>query len=385
LTLRVLEVKSLQSDHFEESAPVKSRACVLEQFGQPPVVREFETVPPAEGEVIVRILAAGVCGSDVHISSGEDPRTPLPIILGHEGCGRIEELSGDIRDIYGEALRPGDYVIWERGIFCRSCYYCEVAHRPYLCPNRKTYGISIGCAEPPYLQGCYAEHIHLRRGAAFIKLGESDDPAVIAAASCSGATAAHAVEEARIRPGDSVLVVGPGPLGLFAAAFAHFAGAGTIIMVGKSYHGLRLELAKEMGASRIVLSDEGSAEERVGLIRSLTDGLGANVVLDCAGRPAAMVEYVDCVAPGGRYVLPGIAVPVGEWPVKPFEQIARKNVSLQGLWVSDTGHLLSAVRLVQSGRYPFGKLITHRFGLEEADQGLKVMAERKAVKAALIP
>ena len=156
-------------------------------------------------------------------------------------------------------------------------------------------------------------------------------------------------------------------------------------MVGKRYHGLRLELAQEIGADEILYSDEGSVQDRLALVKSWTNGLGANCVLDCAGRPSAMAEYLDAVAPYGSYILPGIAVPSGEWPVRPFESLARKNVRLQGVWVSDTGHLLSAVQLVQSGRFPFGKMITHKFHLHEAAAALQVMRDRSAIKAALTP
>lgn len=149
---------------------MKARAAVLEKFGEPLVMKEFDVSPLAEGEVLARIDAAGVCGSDVHIWKGNDPRTPVPIILGHEGVGRIADLGSETCDVFGRELRVGDPVVWERGIMCGKCYYCVVRKQPALCPTRKTYGISVSCKEPPHLRGCYAEYIHLMSGVHLIKL-----------------------------------------------------------------------------------------------------------------------------------------------------------------------------------------------------------------------
>jgi len=216
---------------------VKAKAAVLEQFDTPLAIREFEVQPLAAGEALIKITAAGVCGSDVHMWHGNDPRTPLPIILGHEGVGEIADLGGERLDLLGRPLRPGDKVMWERGAMCGHCYYCVVRKQPSLCPHRKTYGISFSCAEPPHLRGCYAEYLHLQSTAHFLRIDDDIDPAVLVAASCSGATAAHAIELSRIRPGDAVLVVGPGPLGLFAVAMALKAGASRVDVVGTEVMG----------------------------------------------------------------------------------------------------------------------------------------------------
>ncbi|HOS91979.1 MAG TPA: zinc-binding dehydrogenase [Armatimonadota bacterium] len=365
--------------------PATARAAVLASYGRPLELREFPLVPLADGEVRVRVMAAGVCGSDVHIWRGEDPRTPLPLILGHEGVGCVDEIRGAKQDVYDQELRPGDLVLWERGITCGRCAYCVIRKQPALCPHRRTYGISVGCADAPHLRGAYAEYIHLRADAHLIRVDGDVDPAVLVSATCSGACAAHAIEQAHIRPGDAVLVLGPGPMAMFLVAFARERGAGHITVIGSRRSAARLAMAQRMGADSVLFRDETSLADRLEAVRDQTHGFGACVVFEASGSPEAVAEAVEHTAPYGTCLIPGIAVPVGRVPVSVFEHIARKNVRLQGVWVSDTSHLCAALDLVLSRRYPFDEMVTHRFPLDEATGALEVVERREAVKAVVMP
>lgn len=364
---------------------MKAKAAVLTAFEQPLEMTDFEVCPLAEGEVLVKITAAGVCGSDVHMWHGKDPRTPLPMILGHEGVGEVADIGGERLDLLGRPLKPGDKVMWERGAMCGHCYYCVVRKQPSLCPHRKTYGISFSCAEPPHLRGCYAEYLHLQRTAHFLRIDDAIDPAVLVAASCSGATAANAIELSRIRAGDVVLVVGPGPLGLFAMAMALKAGASRVYTVGVEADKARLELASEFGAADALCTADTTAQQRAEFLNDVTGGLGPNVVLDCSGSAAALEEYLPLVAPGGVYSIPGIAEPRRQVAVDLFAHFARKSVALQGVWVSDTDHLWQAVQLVLARDLPFEKLVTHTFPLDDATEALQTGAKPEAIKVVLRP
>ena len=138
-----------------------AHAMVLKAFNTALQVEEFPLPELKPGEVLVRITAAGVCGSDVHMLRGHDPRTPLPIILGHEAVGVVAGTGGRRHDINGDEVQPGDLIGWDRGVVCDDCFFCAVRKQPYLCPNRRVYGISISSKEPPHLKGGYATHIVL--------------------------------------------------------------------------------------------------------------------------------------------------------------------------------------------------------------------------------
>ena len=132
---------------------MNTSAAVVHEFGEPPRVQTVDLPALAPGGALVRIAAAGVCGSDVHMWRGHDPRIRLPLVLGHEGVGIVEQVEGDAADILDRRLSPGDVIIWDRGITCGRCYSCAVRHQPFLCPHRQVYGITR--------QGCYATHLVL--------------------------------------------------------------------------------------------------------------------------------------------------------------------------------------------------------------------------------
>jgi len=355
---------------------MKIKAAVLKGFNQPLVIEEKELPSLENGQVLVRITASGVCGSDVHMWKGEDPRTPLPLILGHEGVGVVEEVKGEKKDIFADKIKPGDFIIWDRGVTCGNCYFCVVKRESSLCPNRKVYGI--------IRDGCYATHLILLKETKIIKVEEKINPAILTPASCSGATTAHTIELCDISEGDTIIIQGPGPMGIFALTFAQERGADKVIVVGTDEDKERLKLCLEFGATKILNINETSFEERLSYIKEETKGLGADVVIDCTGSPYAIKEGLKMTAPGGTYTLPGVATPIGSIPISFYEDVARKNVRIQGVWVSDTRHLYQAVKLVLSKKYPFEKLITHRFELKEATEALKVVDARKAMKAVLV-
>ncbi len=361
----------------------------MTQFNSTLEIREEEITPLKLGEALVKLEASGVCGSDVHMWKGKDPRTPLPLVLGHEGVGTVVEVRGSKTDIFGGKIEEGDSIIWDRGITCGRCYYCTVRKEPSLCPKRQVYGI--------VRDGCYATHMTLLPQTKTIRLesllGTEDerhkehtiDPAILVAAACSGATAAHTIELLPIRPGDVIFIQGPGPLGLFCLAFAFVKGATKAAVIGTRADAPRLHLSKEFGAVRTFVVEDSSADDRKKEILGMTSGIGASVVIDCTGTPASLNEGLRLTAPGGTYSLPGIATPVGEVPLRLYEDVARKNVRIQGVWVSDTSHLFQAVRLVLSKRFPLDKLVTHRFPLEQVMDALTVVESKEAIKAVLVP
>ncbi|KLU60665.1 5-exo-hydroxycamphor dehydrogenase [Peptococcaceae bacterium CEB3] len=362
---------------------MKASAMVLEKFGGPLIEREIEIPTLQRGEILVRIKASGVCGSDVHMWRGEDPRIPLPLILGHEGVGEVVEMSGPAATVQGERLAAGDMILWNRGVSCGHCYYCSVLKEPSLCKTRKVYGIHRSLTEPPFLNGCYSEFIVLSAGTDIFKVGQAVDPAVLVATSCSGATMAHAFDLGAPRPGDTVVIQGPGPLGLFAVAFAQAHGAGQIIVIGGSPE--RMALCGEFGASLLLDRKKTTGAERREAVLSLTQGRGADLVIEAVGYPEALSEGLELVRTGGTYLSTGYAQPMGKVELDPYRHLVSKNLKLQGVWVSDTAHTYRAMELVLGRQALFSRMITHRFPLREANKALEAMADKTAVKAVLLP
>lgn len=362
---------------------MKAQAYVLEAFNEPLTAREINIPNLEPGQVLVKIKAAGICGSDLHIWQGEDPRVKLPMILGHEGVGEVAAIKGKKLTVEGEELKEGDLIFWNRGVSCGHCYYCAVLREPSLCPNRVVQGINITTTEPPYLNGCYAEYIILQPGADIFRVPAGVDPAVLVPASCSGATAAHGFDLVRPEPGDTVVVIGPGPLGLFAVAFARAYGATTVIVSGGSK--TRLEMGQQFGATVILDRHEVQDEERRQIVLDLTHGRGADLVVEAAGNAAALLEAITLVRPGGAVLSMGFGQPGGTFAFDGYQHLARRNIRLQGVWVSDTRHVYRAMAMILAQPELFARMITHRFPLARVNEALEVMACKEAVKAVLMP
>lgn len=362
---------------------MKSKAMVLTGFRQPLEMQEFEIPALKEGQILIKLDAIGVCGSDVHMWKGEDPRTPLPIILGHEGVGTIVDMQGPKNSIYGEALKEGDKIIWHRGMNCNKCYACVILKDPSLCTNRRIYGINVPASEPPYLNGGYSEYIILDDSTHVFKIEEEVDPAILVSASCSGSTVAHAIDMSHMKFGDTVLVQGPGPLGVYAVAFAKSMGASEIIVIGGSE--VRLELCKEFGATAVLNRHNLTIEERREKVLQLTRGRGVDIAIEAVGVQGAAEEGLKLVRTGGAYLSTGYAQPAGIEKVDFFLDVVRKNLRIQGVWVSDASHTEQAIKLVLKNKELFGKLVTHRMALEDANEALKVMDSKEALKAVLLP
>lgn len=363
----------------------KAAAAVLVEFKKPLELQEFPIPEPKEGEILVEITASGVCGSDVHMQQGHDPRTPLPIILGHEGIGRAARVGGKRLSIEGKEVREGDVIFWNRGVVCGKCFYCTKARQPFLCPNRWVYGIHRSSAQPPHLVGCHAEYLLLDARTDILKPDGLDrvDPSIVVSASCSGATAAHAVREFAPPVGSSVVVQGPGPLGVFLVAFAKQVGAARIIVIGDPPE--RLDICRSFGATHTFDRFQTSVEERFEAIRELTDGRGADVCYEAVGVAEAVEEGLKLVRPGGAYVSVGFGQPGGALTFDPFANLVRPNLHMAGVWVSDTADTALALSTVMGQPELFKQMVTHTFPLQKANEALEAMRGKTALKAVLIP
>ena len=360
-------------------------AVVLNEFNAPLTLESVAVPEPSPGAVVARVDLAGVCGTDVHLQHGHLP-IPLPIVLGHEGVGRVWRLGeGVTTDYSGNPLREGTNIAWSSNIPCGQCYWCVVAGERTLCESRKVYGVNQRFDEFPRLSGGWAEAIYLQPGSAIFRLPDDLSPEQVIALGCAGPTAVHGViEVARITAGDTVVVQGSGPVGIASAMYAHLAGALRVILVGGPAG--RLRLAREIGVGdvHIDIFEFPDAAERVRLVLDSTPGRrGADVVLECAGVPGAVGEGWEMARRGGTFLALGQYTDRGAVPLNPHI-ITRKQLRIVGSWGFAEKHYLGHIQALPqlTARFDLARLVT-RYKLRDADTALAHMAAGRVMKPVL--
>ena len=354
-------------------------------FNQPLEIREYPVPDLIEaGAALVRVEMAGVCGTDIHLWKGQLP-IPRPIILGHETVGVVERIGKNLEtDWSGSPLREGDRITWSAGMSCGRCRYCTVLRQPTRCFERRAYGISFSCDEPPHFSGGYAEYIYLRPGTAIFKLSNVSTELVIGAG-CALVTAIHGLERMQISWGDSVVIQGSGPVGLASIAIAKSSGAMNIIVIGGPT--ARLELAAELGADHTINIEEFTdPASRVEQVRLRTGGIGADAVVECVGTPAVIAEGLDMCRDGAKYLVLGHYGDAGPAPINPHV-ITRKQLTVYGSWGSEPRHMALAIEFLekQGTRFPFDRLVSHRFPLDGTFEALQTTSRWDSSKSVVVP
>ena len=337
-------------------APVK--ALVKESAAPGFKLKDVPEPRIREDEVLIRVRRAGVCGTDVHIYDWDAwarGRCKPPFVVGHEFAGDVVQVGRLVTDV-----KEGDRVTAEGHIVDGRCLLCRTGNS-HVCPFTKIIGVDR--------DGCFAEYIsmpatnvwHLDTEISY-DVGSIHDPM---------GNAFHTVLTADI-PGAVVLITGCGPIGIFAAGICRAAGASQIIAT--DVNDTRLALAKNMGANHAV-----HPEEAVKLVKDATDGLGADVVLEMSGVPAAIHQAFALVRVGGRVQMLGI-------PAKKVDFDLATEVIFKGLTIYgvvgrrmyETWHQMT--RFLRSGEFDPTPVITHRFPLAEADAAIAAIKTGEAGK-----
>ncbi|MDG6998772.1 MAG: zinc-binding dehydrogenase [Nitrososphaerota archaeon] len=360
----------------------KCRAAVLVTANKPLEIQEFDIPRPERGEVLVEMEVAGIC--DVDVRRWHDPKTPVPMIFGHENVGRISDLGpGKKIDALGNPVDVGDMVVFGGVIPCGQCYNCTYLDEPANCLNAVRYGGSP-ITGPPYLRGGYAEYVHLvsRAGMVRVPEGAGVDRSLIAIAGHK-ALVAGIERIGGISPADVVLIQGTLPHSIAAVTQVKMWGARKIMIVGPSTR--RLKVAKEIGADVTIdtSTDEvKSLDNRISLVHDMTEGHGADVVIDTSGMPSAIDEGLKMIRPGGKYLVMGQATDYGPTPVH-TSLIMRKQLRIFGSFSGLPRHVFRAILELEKMNIPLEKLITHRFQLNQATSGLEAVDKSESVFAVL--
>ena len=317
-------------------------------------LEELPKPEPGPGEVLLRVGAVGVCGSDVHYYLHGRIGTQVvedPIIMGHEFSARIAGLGAGVT-----SLDIGQLVAVDPGISCGACEPCQHGH-PNLCPNVRF------CGTPP-IDGVFAEYTIMPAENCF-PLPPELEPVEGAMLEPLG-IAVHAVDLAHLKPGETVAILGAGPIGLLIAAVARAAGASEVFMTEPLGH--RREFAREYVANTALNPEE---EDVVAAILALTGGRGVDVAFEAAGAPDTPQEAAAVARIGGKVILAGI--PADDQMTMNASTVRRKGLTIK--LVRRMKHTYPrAIRLVQTGMVDVKALATHIFPLERIAEAFDMVA-----------
>lgn len=375
---------------------MQTRAIVLRELGLPrpyaesrPLrLEEVELDPPGEGEVLVKVVGAGLCHSDLSIIDASRPR-PLPLVLGHEGAGEIVAVGNGIRDV-----GPGDHVVFQFSASCGRCVRC-LEGRPQICETH-----AVARAKGELMGGgkrfrdasgkplnhhtgvsCFSEHVVVDRGSV-VKI-DADVPLHEAAVfGCAVMTGVGAViNTARIRPGDRVAVIGLGGVGLNGVLGAILAGAGQIIAV--DINPAKLGLARQLGAHATV---DASQADHVAQIRDLSDG-GVDFAFELAGSAQALKSAYGSVRAGGSIVIAGLAPQDARFEFSPSELVSGE-ISISGSYMGSCVPVRDVPRFIahyKQGRLPIDRLLSQTVSFDEMNEGFDRLSEGTTLRQILLP
>jgi threonine dehydrogenase-like Zn-dependent dehydrogenase len=362
-------------------------------------IREYPLPEPAPGCVLVKMELSGICGTDKHTFQGYTTQygsraLEFPIIQGHENVGTVAAIGGkgNYTDFEGVPLRVGDRVVVGANVCCGQCYYCRHDFPYYCCENTTDYGNNLSAKNPPYLFGGWSQYMYIVPGSFLVKVPD-DLPSEVAVITeifavtvgLDRAKQMSAFPNESFRFDDTVIVLGVGPLGMCFLMKARMLGAGTIIAVDLSDY--RLEFAKKLGADKVVNAGATSKIERIQMIRDLTNGRGADMVIECAGVPQAVPEGLEMLRTGGLLVEAGNFSDLGEVSFSPHRHLCAKNARILGVGGEEPAAYGPGMRQMARymKQYPLQDFVTHRFGLRDVEAAMQKSIAADSMKVVLQP
>lgn len=350
----------------------------------PVEIREYPRPDLPPGSALLRTARSEVCGTDVHLWHGRLTGVPYPIIPGHVSAGTLAAVRGPLHALDGSTLHEGDRaVFFDVHRTCGRCRACAIHRTPTRCPSRRVYGITDPAAEG--LFGGWSQAIYLEPGVVVARLPDRVGFDDYIGGGCGLLTAVHIIERAALAPGDTVLVQGTGAVGLSAIALARLSGASTILAIGGPAS--RLDLARRMGADRVLDLATTSQPERLEAVRALTHGEGADVVIEAAGSAHAVEEGLTLARDGGRYVIAGHYTDVGPSTINAHHQINRKHLEIRGCWGSEPRHFLRALTFLErhAATVPWREVGGRTYTLDALNEALADAEAMRITKALVDP
>ena len=339
------------------------------KYENKPNATELREVPVpriGESDVLVEVAYVGVCGTDPHMHNGSVVfNFNCPFILGHEFAGKIVEAGKQVRK-----FKVGDRVTAEtHADYCGQCALCR-SNNYHLCRGRKGFGF--------HCDGAYTKYVKVpERILHRVPLGVSLKAASITEPFCVAYKSV--VCNSTVNPGDTVVVIGPGPIGLLCMKMARLRGASEIVAIGAKGDDERLKLSKEFGAT---LAINGSQEDPLPKIMSLGDGYGADLVVDTAGPAETLKLSMNAVRPNGQITKIG-------WGPKPvnfsLDPLIAKSVTFRGHFSHTWDVWEKCLTLMGKGQIDLERLITHELPIDKWAEAFELVETKKAMKVALTP
>src|SRR5579875_1206600 len=327
-----------------------SRVAVVTEFHKPLEIWSVPVPALEPGSVVIRVDAATLCGTDAHRWEGGRAAVKPPFTPGHETCGTIVEMRGEVRDILDVPLKIGDRII---------------------------------SSHPSRLIGGCSEYHYFPPGASFVKVPEEVSSPLAASAACALRTVMHGFELlGPTENHESLLVQGAGPLGLYTVAVAKARGLANVMVIGAPQ--ARLDVAKRWGADHVLDLDEATdPRERIEWAQRLTDGRGPDIVFQCANTPA-LLEAMQIARLGGRIISIGNSQGA---PLSIPQELFFRGLRISSVRMAEARHFYEAIQFIakQREKFDFDLLLTGRYSLEETGEALKAMAEFREVKPVIFP
>jgi len=362
-------------------------------------IREYPLPEPASGCVVVKMEMSGICGTDKHTFQGYTTqygakKLEFPIIQGHENVGTIAAIGGNEKytDFEGIQLQVGDRVVVGANVSCGQCYYCRHDFPYYCCENTTDYGNNLSAKDAPHLFGGWSQYLYVVPGSFLVKVPDElpSEVAVLTeifavSVGLDRAKQMSSFPSEAFLFDDTVVVLGVGPLGMCFLMKARMLGAGTIIAVDLSDY--RLNFAKRLGADHVVNGGKTSKDDRLKIVKELTNGRGADMVIECAGVPQAVPEALEMLRVGGLLVEAGNFSDLGEVSISPHRHLCAKNARILCVGGEEPAAYGSSMRQMvrYMKHYPLREFVSHRFGLKDVNAAMEKSMAADSMKVVMEP
>jgi D-arabinose 1-dehydrogenase-like Zn-dependent alcohol dehydrogenase len=364
----------------------KGRAAVYTGLGQPFEIREYPVPEPEPGAILVKVTIANICGSDLHMWRGDLDLgalgAPLPAVLGHEMTGRVAKLGeGVSTDSAGQPLAVGDRVVYRYFNPCGRCTQC-LKGDDAACFMNMIYIYPV--EPPPHFFGAYADYYYLRPNQTVFKVPDDLTDEMVAPANCALSEVLYGLDKVNFSFGETIVIQGAGGLGLNATAVAKDMGAHEVIVIDGIAE--RLELAKAFGADEVIdMNEYTTPEARVQRVMELTGYRGGDVGAALVGGPEAITEGLNMLGRGGRFLEIG-NISLGKTvEIDPAGLIVgAKSIIPVGYYGKDT--LKKALDFLSrtKGKYPFDKILSRSYPLEEINKAFDDQDKGLVSRAAIV-